>query len=117
MQVLAEYVGGGDLGLHLRNGGLPLAQLREYTHQLVEALCYLHGKAVVHKDLRVCIMHMRCFQFVIRELKGAQPRHAVPSRGRQISSFSSNLNVMYTLFPFFAVDKLPSGLGWEFKTC
>ena len=53
VQVLAEYVGGGDLGLHLLSGGLPLAQLREYTHQLVEALCYLHGKAVVHKDLRV----------------------------------------------------------------
>ena len=69
---MAEYVGGGDLGLHLKNGGLPLTQLREYTHQLVEALCYLHGKAVVHKDLRVSAIRMRCFQFVIRELKGAQ---------------------------------------------
>ena len=35
----------------------------------MEALCYLHGKAVVHKDLRVSAMHMRGFQFVIRELK------------------------------------------------
>lgn len=70
-----EYVGGGDLGLHLRNGGLPLAQLREYTHQLVEALCYLHGKAVVHKDLRVSAMQMRCVEFVIRELKGTPSRH------------------------------------------
>ena len=48
-----EYVGGGDLSLRLRNGGLPLEQLREYTQQLVEALAYLHGKHVVHKDLRV----------------------------------------------------------------
>lgn len=70
-----EYVGGGDLGLHLRNGGLPLAQLREYTHQLVEALCYLHGKAVVHKDLRVSAMQMRCVEFVIRELTGTPSRH------------------------------------------
>lgn len=70
-----EYVGGGDLGLHLRNGGLPLAQLREYTHQLVEALCYLHGKAVVHKDLRVSAMQMRCVEFVIRELTGTPSLH------------------------------------------
>ena len=48
-----EYVGGGDLSLRLRDGGLPLEQLREYTQQLVEALAYLHGKHVVHKDLRV----------------------------------------------------------------
>lgn len=53
LQVLVEYVGGGDLSLRLRSGGLPLEQLREYTQQLVEALTYLHGKAVVHKDLRV----------------------------------------------------------------
>ena len=65
VQVLAEYVGGGDLGLHLRNGGLPLAQLREYTRQVVEALCYLHGKAVVHKDLRVSALYMRFLQIVL----------------------------------------------------
>ena len=63
MQVLVEYVGGGDLGLHLRSGGLPLAQLREYTQQLVEALCYLHGKSVVHKDLRVSVMQMYCIVY------------------------------------------------------
>ena len=50
---MSEYVGGGDLSLHLRKGGMPVAQLREYTQQLVEALCYLHSRAVVHKDLRV----------------------------------------------------------------
>ncbi|CAH3159577.1 unnamed protein product [Pocillopora meandrina] len=53
VQVLSEYVGGGDLSLHLRKGGMPVAQLREYTQQLVEALCYLHSKSVVHKDLRL----------------------------------------------------------------
>ena len=50
---MSEYVGGGDLSLHLKKGGMPVAQLREYTQQLVEALCYLHSRAVVHKDLRV----------------------------------------------------------------
>ena len=108
---MAEYVGGGDLGLHLRNGGLPLAQLREYTHQLVEALCYLHGKAVVHKDLRVSTIQV----FVIRELKGAHSSTWSRPEALNISS-SSNVNGIFTLFPFFAVDKLPSGLGWEFKT-
>ena len=52
-QVLVEYVGGGDLSLRLRSGGLPVQELREYTKQLVEAIAYLHGKHVVHKDLRV----------------------------------------------------------------
>ena len=51
--MLLEYVGGGDLSVHLRSGGLPLGQLHEYTQQLLEALCYLHGKSVVHKALRV----------------------------------------------------------------
>lgn len=41
----------------------------------MEALCYLHGKAVVHKDLRVSAMQMRCVEFVIRELKGTPSRH------------------------------------------
>ena len=51
-----EYIGGGDLSLRLRDGGLPLEQLREYTQQLVEALAYLHSKHVVHKDLRVSVI-------------------------------------------------------------
>lgn len=41
----------------------------------MEALCYLHGKAVVHKDLRVSAMQMRCVEFVIRELTGTPSRH------------------------------------------
>ncbi|XP_074628735.1 eIF-2-alpha kinase GCN2-like [Acropora palmata] len=53
VQVLVEYVGGGDLSLRLRSGGLPVRELREYTQQLVEAITYLHGKHVVHKDLRL----------------------------------------------------------------
>lgn len=53
VQVLVEYVGGGDLSLRLRGGGLPVQELREYTQQLVEAIAYLHGKHLVHKDLRL----------------------------------------------------------------
>ena len=53
LQVLVEYVGGGDLSLCLRSGGLQMEQLRGYTQQLVKALEYLHGKDVVHEDLRV----------------------------------------------------------------
>ena len=69
-----EYVGGGDLSLRLRNGGLPLQELREYTQQLAEALAYLHGKHVVHKDLRVRAMD----NFVtVRWLAAPQPSFAV----------------------------------------
>ena len=69
-----EYVGGGDLSLRLRNGGLPLQELREYTQQLAEALAYLHGKHVVHKDLRVRAMA----NFVtVRWLAASQPSFAV----------------------------------------
>lgn len=60
IQVLVEYIGGGDLSLRLRNGGLPLQELREYTQQLAEALAYLHGKHVVHKDLRLTSCLLDC---------------------------------------------------------
>ncbi|XP_048580135.1 eIF-2-alpha kinase GCN2-like isoform X3 [Nematostella vectensis] len=53
LQVVMEYVGGGDLRMQLRNGGLPIDRIREYTCQLLEALWYLHGKSVVHKCLKL----------------------------------------------------------------
>ena len=48
-----EYVGGGDMSMFLRPGGIPVAQVKKYIQQLLESLWYLHGKSVVHKDLKV----------------------------------------------------------------
>ena len=53
VKVLMEFAGGGNMSMFLRPGGMPVAQLREYTQQLLESLWYLHGKSVVHKDLKV----------------------------------------------------------------
>ena len=53
IQLLLEYVGGGSLSEQLiENGPLPIEILRQYSIELLEVLSYLHGKAVVHKDLK-----------------------------------------------------------------
>lgn len=33
--------------------GLGVEIVRDYTQQLLEVLTYLHGKSIVHKDIRV----------------------------------------------------------------
>ena len=93
-QVLVEYVGGGDLSLHLRSGGLPLEQLREYTQQLVEALAYLHGKAVVHKDLRVSVSR---YDFAVFK-KQSRKRLLCVRSFIKVSLMKSVLNVLFTYY-------------------
>lgn len=39
--------------MQLRPGGLPVECIREYAFQLLDVLWYLHGKSVVHKNLKV----------------------------------------------------------------
>ncbi|XP_031551320.1 eIF-2-alpha kinase GCN2-like [Actinia tenebrosa] len=53
VQLLEEYVGGGNLEMQLRPGGIPVDCIREYTFQLLDVLWYLHGKSVVHKNLKL----------------------------------------------------------------
>ena len=48
-----EYAGGQNLDIYLTRKSLPLDVLRSYTEELLEALEFLHNKAVVHKNLRV----------------------------------------------------------------
>ena len=51
-----DYVGGGSLSRCVAcTEPVLMPVLRHYTCQLLEALTYLHDKAVVHKDLRVYI--------------------------------------------------------------
>jgi serine/threonine protein kinase len=52
--VLKEFAGGGNLEIHTKKHvPVPYDLLRFYTCELLEALTYLHNKAVTHKDLRV----------------------------------------------------------------
>lgn len=46
-------MGGGNLEGQLKPNGIPVDVLKLYTAQILEALRYLHGKSVVHKDLKV----------------------------------------------------------------
>ena len=52
-QLLMEFTGGQNLNIYLTRKTLSLDVLRCYTIEIVEALEYLHNKAVVHKNLRV----------------------------------------------------------------
>ena len=63
-----DYVGGGSLS-RCTDGTEPVSMmvLRHYTCQMLEALSYLHDKAVVHKDLRVHSFHCDT-QLVARNL-------------------------------------------------
>ena len=48
-----EYAGGQNLDIYLTRKTLSLDVLRSYTEELLDALEFLHNKAVVHKNLRV----------------------------------------------------------------
>ncbi|CAH1791711.1 unnamed protein product [Owenia fusiformis] len=53
VNILMDYVGGGSLETHLQhNMPLSVDLLRHYTIEILDALVFLHDKAVVHKDLR-----------------------------------------------------------------
>ena len=44
---------GCSLLKELNAGGLGIEVVRDYTQQLLEVLAYLHGKSIVHKDMKV----------------------------------------------------------------
>ncbi|XP_071963594.1 eIF-2-alpha kinase GCN2-like [Antedon mediterranea] len=53
VEVLMEYVGGGNLYQHVDNiTSIPMETVRQYACDLIEALCYLHDKSVTHKNLK-----------------------------------------------------------------
>jgi hypothetical protein len=39
--------------MQLRPGGMPVECIRVYTYQILDVLWFLHGKSVVHKNLKV----------------------------------------------------------------
>ncbi|XP_030854895.1 eIF-2-alpha kinase GCN2 isoform X1 [Strongylocentrotus purpuratus] len=61
VQLLMEYVGGGNLSQKLENGSLTSFDLlREYAIDLLSGLQYLHSHAVVHKQLRASQVYVDC---------------------------------------------------------
>ncbi|XP_041467880.1 eIF-2-alpha kinase GCN2-like isoform X1 [Lytechinus variegatus] len=61
VQLLMEFVGGGNLSQKLENVCLTSFDLlREYAIDLLNALQYLHSHAVVHKQLRASQVYVDC---------------------------------------------------------
>eukprot|EP00057_Strongylocentrotus_purpuratus_P031627 XP_785160.3 PREDICTED: eukaryotic translation initiation factor 2-alpha kinase 4 [Strongylocentrotus purpuratus] len=61
VQLLMEYVGGGNLSQKLENSSLTSFDLlREYAIDLLSGLQYLHSHAVVHKQLRASQVYVDC---------------------------------------------------------
>ena len=53
--IVAEYVGGGDVGGMLRRapgGRLDVRSVREIVGQLLRALAYAHRRGVIHRDIK-----------------------------------------------------------------
>ena len=53
--IVAEYVGGGDVGGMLRRapgGRLDVRSVREIASQLLRALAYAHRRGVIHRDVK-----------------------------------------------------------------
>ena len=53
--IVAEYVGGGDVGGMLRRapgGRLDVRSVREISSQLLRALAYAHRRGVIHRDIK-----------------------------------------------------------------
>jgi serine/threonine protein kinase len=50
--LVMELVSGPDLRARLKEGPLPPARVAEIGHDLAEALDYIHGRGVVHRDVK-----------------------------------------------------------------
>ena len=79
-----EYLGGQNLDIYLTRKTLSIDTLRAYTAEILEALDYLHSKAVVHKNLRVsicgnvqCYLHFPAQSGDLRSFRGIKPENLV----------------------------------------
>lgn len=54
---MTEFVAGSSLLKEIETGcGVPMATVRDYCQQLLDVLAYLHGKSIMHKDLKVFLL-------------------------------------------------------------
>jgi ABC-type sugar transport system substrate-binding protein/tRNA A-37 threonylcarbamoyl transferase component Bud32 len=47
-----RYIKGGSLADQLKNGPLPLTQIRDWLRQIASALDYAHAQKIIHRDIK-----------------------------------------------------------------
>lgn len=56
LYLLLEYCGGGEVWQQLQSNeigiGIPLSMARFYTSEVIAAFEFLHGKGIIHRDVK-----------------------------------------------------------------
>ncbi|MBA2285669.1 MAG: serine/threonine protein kinase [Ktedonobacteraceae bacterium] len=93
---VTPYIEGGTLAQHLHNGPLELARVHELFTPLVQAVAYIHGRGVIHRDLKpgnVLLdqdsdgrIHVRLIDFGIAAIQGSQASEPLTTAGHEMGT-------------------------------
>src|SRR5215469_1144935 len=95
--LVTPYIKGGTLSKRLRNGALSLAETHQLFTALVEAVAYLHKRAVIHRDLKpsnILLDHeedsqrvyVRLIDFGIASLQGQAASAPLTTAGNEMGT-------------------------------
>lgn len=93
---VTPYIEGGTLAQCLHNGPLALAKVHELFTPLVQAVAYIHGRGVIHRDLKpgnVLLdqgsdgrIYVRLIDFGIAAIQGSQASEPLTTAGHEMGT-------------------------------